>query len=113
MTLANLERLVFAANVSVAWLESAAGVDLVDLLPALDMRPAPPPAAAEASGCSCSSCMSDRRVNQQTECQVLLAFLNLTPDMSGLFWTKRFFCLSLEFTMKSSELHAVCNNVTV
>jgi hypothetical protein len=111
VTLANLERLVFAANVSVAWLDSAAGVDLVDLLPALDM----PPAAAEAEvcGCSCSSCMRDRRVNQQTECQVLLAVLNLTPDMSGLFWTKRFFCLSLVFTMKASELHAVFNNVTV
>jgi len=64
VTLANLERLVFAANVSVAWLGSAAGVDLVDLLPALDMPPAA--AVAEASGCSCSSCMRDRHISEST-----------------------------------------------
>ncbi len=65
VTWANLERLVFAANVSVAWLDSAADVDLVDLLPALEM---PPPAAAaaeaEASGCSCSSCVRNRHVSE-------------------------------------------------
>ena len=66
VTLASLDRLVFAANVSVAWLGSAAGVGLVDLLPALDMLPPAAAAAAENSGCSCSSCMRDRHMSGST-----------------------------------------------
>lgn len=66
MTLANLERLVFAAIMSVVWLDSAAGVDLVALLPALDMPPAAAAAEADASGCSCSSCVRDRHSSEST-----------------------------------------------
>lgn len=65
VTLASLDRLVFAANVSVAWLGSAAGVGLEDLLPALDMLP-PAAAAAEDTGCSCSSCMRDKHMSGST-----------------------------------------------
>lgn len=59
VTLANLDRLVFAA-----WLDSAVGVNSVDLLPTLEMPPAP--AEAEASGCSCSSYVRDRQISEST-----------------------------------------------
>jgi len=80
VTLANLECLVFAANVSVAWLGSAAGVELVALLPALDMPPAA--AEAEASGCSCSSCMRDRHISESTGRVPGSSYV--TADISGI-----------------------------
>jgi len=76
VTLANLERLVFAANVSAAWLDSAAGVDLVALLPALEMPP-----AGEDSGCSCSSCVRDRHISESTG--RVSGSSRVTSDVSG------------------------------
>jgi len=53
VTLASLERMGLAADVSATWLDAAAGVDLVALLLSLEG----PAAVPEDSGCSCSSCV--------------------------------------------------------